>query len=525
MIPETVSSSSSLSSSSVSREKRKFEIVEEKSDLPPVGAHHNGNFHVYFSHKIQKLEELHKRAPEEVVSNVFHHCYVHVNGATSPPLQDIRRLVTLHGGEFAAYKTSRVTHIVCEYLTDAQLKQEMSKVKLQSMANQRKIWFVQAKWITESVNRGKRQPEADYLPRGLKGRFGSDLKSLMSSSRHSSDTRPTLTVNSVKPKIESTSSLASHEIDLLSSPEGCAKDGPSQTDEMTRFVSSVDDSQLVSTNNWSSLSEEQRDFLSAIPEHLRDELLQQLLIDNKKKKNASSSSHDKQSTTTSSSSGIPEDFIELVSEHSSPAVAPTKLCTASSQLMMLDDDDDDDVIDLATPDSGRKFTNRTTVDGTESTFDGADIWGDEQLFSTLRSAINFIHCTTAEITVHPNPTKKMKQWVDSVLEHATCPQEDSASETNHDESIHDEESLHWHLRRSWRLFTFYAEWLIAQNLFSMWRWMCCLLESHVSCQWSDHDETEGAWKRIFMPNRFHRQEYLQWKQRSTELLAARNYHV
>lgn len=513
-------SSSSSSSSFVSGEKRKLEIVEEKSDLPPVGAHHNGNFHVYFSHKIQKLEELHKRAPEEIVSNVFHQCYVHVNGATSPPLQDIRRLVTMHGGEFAAYKTSRVTHIVCEYLTDAQLKQEMGRVKLQSMANQRKIWFVQAKWVTESVSRGKRQPEADYLPRGLKGRFGGDLKSLMSSSRHTSDARPSLAVNSVKPKVESTSSLVSDEVDLLSSPEGYAKDRHSLTDEVPCFSLSQDDPQQDSDNAWSSLSEEQRDFLTAIPEHLRDELLQQLLVDNKKKNSSSSSHYKRPTTSTSSSAGKAEDFIEIVSEHNSPAVAQAKRRHSSSQMTILDDD----VIDLATPDSGRKSTNRVRVDGTERRIDCVDIWGDEHLLSTLRNAINFVHGTAVEPTVQPSQTKKMKLWVDSVLEHATCPQPDSVSDT-HDESIHDEDSLHWHLRRSWRLFTFYAEWLISQHLFSLWQWMCCLLESHGSCQWTDHNETEGAWKRIFMPNRFHRQEFLQWKQRSRELLAARNYQV
>ena len=41
-----------------------------------------------------------------------------MNGRTDPPLDTLRKLVVEHGGMYEQYFTqSRVTHMVCDYLT------------------------------------------------------------------------------------------------------------------------------------------------------------------------------------------------------------------------------------------------------------------------------------------------------------------------------------------------------------------------------------------------------------------------
>eukprot|EP01031_Cornospumella_fuschlensis_P051574 gene51574-63061_t len=144
---------------------------EEKSEIN----HHNGNFGVYFSNKIAKLQTLH--SSKTVVSDIFRNCVVFINGITNPPIEEIRRLIGLHGGEALAYRMGHITHLVCDYFTDAQLKQELNRKNFHSLKS--KLYYVTAKWVTDSIRLKCRQAESLYLPPGMKGRFGANIATML----------------------------------------------------------------------------------------------------------------------------------------------------------------------------------------------------------------------------------------------------------------------------------------------------------------------------------------------------------
>ena len=142
--------------------------------VKPVGSHHDGDFHTYLAHKVAKLRTLHQA--ESIISNVFDGCVIAINGVTNPPIEELRQIISLHGGQFAAYRFTKLTHIVCDYLTDAQLKSELSKIKSNCTPK-----YVTALWVTESVRMMKRQAESLYYPKGLADRYGENIAGLFNS--------------------------------------------------------------------------------------------------------------------------------------------------------------------------------------------------------------------------------------------------------------------------------------------------------------------------------------------------------
>eukprot|EP01038_Epipyxis_sp_PR26KG_P007690 gene7690-10461_t len=135
--------------------------------------HHNGNYQNYFANKIAKLRVLHKSdyIKSSVISNIFKDCIIFINGLTEIPTPEIRRLVTIHGGECVAYQMVKITHFVCNNLTDAQLKQIYSKVRVNKPA----YCHVTVKWILDSIKAKKRLHETNYLPDGTRCRFGAKI--------------------------------------------------------------------------------------------------------------------------------------------------------------------------------------------------------------------------------------------------------------------------------------------------------------------------------------------------------------
>jgi hypothetical protein len=173
----SVSETSSKSEESNNTKKSKLIFVNESDTMPQVGIHHGGSFDVYMNHKVAKLREVHKG--EEIVrqSTIFESCIIYVNGITNPPVEEIRRMVTLHGGEVVNYRVSEVTHFVCDYFTDAQLKVELARQKLNTVRT--KVYNVTATWVTESIKQNARQMETNFIPKGLKIRTGVTLTDLM----------------------------------------------------------------------------------------------------------------------------------------------------------------------------------------------------------------------------------------------------------------------------------------------------------------------------------------------------------
>ncbi|KAG7262883.1 hypothetical protein CRUP_021079 [Coryphaenoides rupestris] len=84
----------------------------------------------YMAAKVSKLQEqFHLDAPREKQkegsgSQIFHGVAIYVNGYTEPGVDELRRLMMLHGGQFNAYYSrSKTTHIIANNLTTSKIKE------------------------------------------------------------------------------------------------------------------------------------------------------------------------------------------------------------------------------------------------------------------------------------------------------------------------------------------------------------------------------------------------------------------
>jgi hypothetical protein len=157
---------------------------EEHGIAPALGTHHNGNITVYMAHKVIKLRALQQEETSAPSSSIFKNCIVYVNGLTDPPIDELRRLIRVNGGESIMYRAVKISHFVCNYFTDAQLKLEFAKVKLNAT---NKVHNVTVAWVTESIAAGRRLDENLFLPRGFK-KQGSNIAQLFGGSTSSSTT-------------------------------------------------------------------------------------------------------------------------------------------------------------------------------------------------------------------------------------------------------------------------------------------------------------------------------------------------
>lgn len=87
---------------------------------------------------------------------------VWVDGYTRPGREELRCIIGENGGFFEVYPTGRVTHIVAESLAAA------TRLRLKKNENgRRKVRVVTPKWVVESVEKGRRLPEAEFSVKGM----------------------------------------------------------------------------------------------------------------------------------------------------------------------------------------------------------------------------------------------------------------------------------------------------------------------------------------------------------------------
>lgn len=138
------------------------------ADVSVGKLHKFGDYETYFENKRAKqqladrryLEWEKKRAeaaqahgsPRQAPQPVFAGCKVFVNGHTVPSINEIHRLVVLHGGVFISYLTNKgaATHIVCDRLTPRK-RIQFKNYKV-----------VKAQWIVDCVERRELLNWADY---------------------------------------------------------------------------------------------------------------------------------------------------------------------------------------------------------------------------------------------------------------------------------------------------------------------------------------------------------------------------
>ena len=77
---------------------------------------------------------------------VFKGCCIYINGLTTPPFAELRRLIVLHGGDFMAYLDAKtpITHIVASNLTP----KKRIEFKDYKVVNER--------WVLDSVREGRK---------------------------------------------------------------------------------------------------------------------------------------------------------------------------------------------------------------------------------------------------------------------------------------------------------------------------------------------------------------------------------
>lgn len=113
-----------------------------------------GGFPEYFRRKKIKLQnldtELRTQAADE--PQIFRGIVAHVNGYTQPSLNELHRLIVMHGGGFIQYLDGKtqVTHIIASNLT------------LKKAVDFGKYRIVKPAWIVESVKAGRLLPWGDY---------------------------------------------------------------------------------------------------------------------------------------------------------------------------------------------------------------------------------------------------------------------------------------------------------------------------------------------------------------------------
>uniref|UniRef100_A0A3P8V145 DNA repair protein REV1 n=1 Tax=Cynoglossus semilaevis TaxID=244447 RepID=A0A3P8V145_CYNSE len=110
----------------------------------------------YMAAKVSKLDEQFKHDVREKQKQgkctaIFSGVAIYVNGYTEPNADELRRLMSLHGGQFHVYYSrSKTTHIIANNLPNSKI-QELKGEKI-----------MRPEWITDSIKAGRLLPHLQY---------------------------------------------------------------------------------------------------------------------------------------------------------------------------------------------------------------------------------------------------------------------------------------------------------------------------------------------------------------------------
>ncbi|KAI8351783.1 hypothetical protein EDC96DRAFT_518444 [Choanephora cucurbitarum] len=120
----------------------------------PYGAINFGEFRKYMQNKQNKLKRQQKELSDQASQEqpqIFTGLSIHINGYTSPPSSELRRMILQHGGDYQHYlKKLSVTHIIATNLTHSKVK-EFRSYKI-----------VKPEWIVESIAAKRLLPWQNY---------------------------------------------------------------------------------------------------------------------------------------------------------------------------------------------------------------------------------------------------------------------------------------------------------------------------------------------------------------------------
>ena len=109
---------------------------------------------------------------------IFRNLTMYLNGSTAPLISDhkLKHLFAQHGGNASiALGRRTVTHVILGNdlaggggLASSKIQKEVGLVRGLGKG----VKYVTAQWVVDSVDKGVRQPESRYVPKGVEGRLG-----------------------------------------------------------------------------------------------------------------------------------------------------------------------------------------------------------------------------------------------------------------------------------------------------------------------------------------------------------------
>ena len=126
----------------------------------------------------QQKKETGTSQPGTKAAQIFHNLTLYLNGSTAPLVSDhkLKQIFAQHGGNTSITpRRCTVTHVVLGDdhaggggLASSKIQKEVALVRGLGKG----VRYVTAQWILDSVEKGVRQPESRYVPKGIEGRLG-----------------------------------------------------------------------------------------------------------------------------------------------------------------------------------------------------------------------------------------------------------------------------------------------------------------------------------------------------------------